>query len=157
MSRSLNKVMLIGNVGQDPEIRSTGKGTRVAKFSLATNRSWTDGSGQKQEKTEWHRCTAWAKLADVIEQYVRKGQRIYVEGRIEYSQTQDDQGGVRYWTDIQVDQMIMLSGGAGAGGEEGMGGGGGGGWEGGGSRKSGGRGGREAPPPLSQPDDDLPF
>jgi single-strand DNA-binding protein len=155
MSRSLNKVMLIGNVGQDPEIRSTGKGTRVAKFSLATNRSWTDGSGQKQEKTEWHRCTAWAKLADVIEQYVRKGQRIYVEGRIEYSQTQDDQGGVRYWTDIQVDQMIMLSGGAGAGGEEGMGGGGG--WEGGGSRKSGGRGGREAPPPLSQPDDDLPF
>jgi single-strand DNA-binding protein len=158
MSRSLNKVMLIGNVGQDPEIRSTGKGTRVAKFSLATNRSWTDGSGQRQEKTEWHRCTAWAKLAEVIEQYVRKGQRIYVEGRIEYSQTQDDQGGTRYWTDIQVDQMIMLSGGAGVGGEEGAGSFGGGGWEGGGARRGGaGRGSREAPPPLSQPDDDLPF
>jgi single-strand DNA-binding protein len=160
MSRSLNKVMLIGNVGNDPEIRATAKGTRVAKLSIATNRSWNDASGQKQEKTEWHRCSFWGRLADIVEQYVHKGDRLYVEGRLEYSQTQDDQGATRYWTDIVVNEMVMLSGGSGAGAEEGgrSFSGGGGGWEGGPARRGGGgRGSREAPPPLSQPDDDLPF
>ncbi|MDH3424888.1 MAG: single-stranded DNA-binding protein, partial [Gemmatimonadota bacterium] len=86
MSRSLNKVMLIGNVGNDPEIRATGSGARVAKLSLATNRSWTDrNSGQKNEKTEWHRLTFFGRLVDVVEQWVKKGDRLYVEGRIEYS------------------------------------------------------------------------
>jgi single-strand DNA-binding protein len=157
--------MLIGNVGNDPDVRATAKGTRVAKLSIATNRTWNDASGQKQEKTEWHRCSFWGKLADIVEQYVHKGDRLYVEGRIEYSQTQDDQGGTRYWTDIQVNEMVMLSGGGGAGagteeGERSYSGGGGGGWEGGGRRGGGGgggRGGRESPPPLNQPDDDLPF
>jgi single-strand DNA-binding protein len=158
MSRSLNKVMLIGNVGNDPEIRSTSAGARVAKLSLATNRSFQDRSGQQQERTDWHRLTFFGRLAEIVEQYVRKGQRIFVEGRLEYSQTQDDQGATRYWTDIVVNEMVMLSGG-GPGTEEGAGFGGeaGGGY--GGSRSGGGARGwsRSEPTPLSQPDDDLPF
>jgi len=159
MSRSLNKVMLIGNVGSEPEIRATSGGVRIAKLSLATNRTFQDRAGQQQEKTEWHRLTFFGRVAEVVEQYVRKGQRIYVEGRLEYSQTQDDQGVTRYWTDIVVTEMVMLSGGAG-GGEEGVGGGGGGGgFRGGrGGEEGGGRGGpggRSAPP--SEPEDDLPF
>ena len=107
MSRALNKVMLIGNVGAEPEVRTTPNGTRVAKVSLATNRTWSDRSGQQQEKTEWHRLTFWDKLAEIVERYVHKGDRLYVEGRIEYSQTQDEQGNVRYWTDINVREMVM--------------------------------------------------
>jgi single-strand DNA-binding protein len=108
MSRSLNKVMLIGNVGAEPEIRTTPSGTRVAKVSLATNRTWSDRSGQQQEKTEWHRLTFWDRLAEIVERYVHKGDRLYAEGRIEYSQTQDEQGNVKYWTDIVVREMVML-------------------------------------------------
>jgi single-strand DNA-binding protein len=148
MSRSLNKVMLIGNVGSDPEIRTTPSGSRVAKVSLATNRSFQDRSGQQQERTEWHRLTFFGKLVDIVEQWVSKGHRLYVEGRIEYSQTQDDQGGTRYWTDIVVNEMVMLGSGGGGTNEGGFGGGGG---PMGGSPSGG------APPPLSEPDDDLPF
>jgi single-strand DNA-binding protein len=108
MSRSLNKVMLIGNVGAEPEIRTTGSGTRVAKVSLATNRRFNDRSGQAQEKTEWHRLTFWDRMAELVEQYVKKGDRLYIEGRLEYSQTEDEHGNVRYWTDIVVQEMIML-------------------------------------------------
>ena len=144
MSRSLNKVMLIGNLGSDPEIRATPSGTRLAKVSLATNRSFQDRSGQQQEKTEWHRLTFFGRLVDIVEQYVKKGDRLYVEGRLEYSQTQDDQGNVRYWTDIVVTEMVMLgsmSGGMDA--PEG---------------RSGGGPHRGAPEPdLTDPDDDLPF
>jgi len=145
MSRSLNKVMLIGNLGSDPEIRSPPSGTKVAKVSLATNRSFQDRSGQQQERTEWHRLTFFGKMADIVEQYVTKGDRLYVEGRLEYSQTQDDQGNTRYWTDIVTTEMIML----------GQGGGPAGGGLGGGPSGSdfGGGGG----PDLSEPDDDLPF
>jgi single-strand DNA-binding protein len=150
MARSLNKVMLIGNVGSEPEIRTTASGKRVAKLSLATNRSFTDRSGQQQEKTEWHRLTAWDRLADVLEQYVHKGDRLYVEGSIEYSQTEDEQGKPRYWTDIVVREMVMLgSGGPGGGGSEEYGGG---------ARR------RQAAPsapapatPFNDDDDDLPF
>ncbi|HET9986472.1 MAG TPA: single-stranded DNA-binding protein [Longimicrobiales bacterium] len=110
MSRSLNKVMLIGNVGNEPEVRSTPGGNKVAKLSLATNRTFSDRNGQQQEKTEWHRLTFWAKLADLVEQYIHKGDRLYVEGRLEYSQTEDDKGNVRYWTDIVVQDMVMLGG-----------------------------------------------
>lgn len=110
MSRSLNKVMLIGNVGAEPEIRVTPSGVKVAKVSLATNRSWTDRSGQQQERTEWHRLNFWDRLADIVEQYVHKGDRLYAEGRIEYSQSEDDQGNVRYFTDIRVFDMVMLGG-----------------------------------------------
>jgi single-strand DNA-binding protein len=115
MSRSLNKVMLIGNVGAEPEIRVIPSGTKVAKVSLATNRTFTDRAGQQQEKTEWHRLTFWDRLADIVEQYVHRGDRLYVEGRIEYSQSEDDQGNVRYFTDIRVLDMVMLGGQGGAG------------------------------------------
>jgi single-strand DNA-binding protein len=158
MSRSLNKVMLIGNVGNDPEIRATSAGSRVAKVSLATNRTFQDRTGQQQEKTEWHRLTFFGKLADIVEQYVKKGDRLYTEGRLEYSQTQDDTGNTRYWTDIVVHEMVMLgSGGASGGGDFG------GGDYGSGSARSSApqsgsqQGGSQAGPPLSEPDDDLPF
>jgi single-strand DNA-binding protein len=159
MSRSLNKVTLIGNVGSEPDIRTTPSGTRVAKLSLATNYRFKDRNDQMQDKTEWHRLTLFGRLADLVEQYVSKGDRIYVEGRLEYSQTQDDQGNARYWTDIIVGEMLLLGAGGGAG--EGGGGGGAprGGFEGpSGGGGGGGGGGRKAPPAdLSEPDDDLPF
>ena len=114
MSRSLNKVTLIGNLGSDPEVRSTTGGNRVATFSLATSRSWNDASGNKQEKTEWHRCVVWtsknSQLADIVEKYVHKGDKLYVEGRIEYRQWQDKEGQTRYSTEINVRELIMLSG-----------------------------------------------
>ncbi len=114
MSRSLNKVMLIGNLGADPEVRSTSGGNRVATFSLATSRSWNSASGEKQEKTEWHRCVVWntktSQLADIVERYLKKGDKAYVEGRIEYRQWQDKDGQTRYSTEINVRELIMLSG-----------------------------------------------
>ena len=122
MSRSLNKVTLIGNLGNDPEVRSTTGGNRVATFSLATSRTWNDPSGQKQEKTEWHRCVVWntktSQLADIVEKYVHKGDKLYVEGRIEYRQWQDKDGQTRYSTEINVRELIMLSGPAGRSGGE---------------------------------------
>jgi single-strand DNA-binding protein len=151
MARSLNKVMLIGNVGNEPEIRTTGGGKRVAKFSVATNRSFTDRNGQQQEKTEWHRCTAWDRVAEIIEQYVHKGDRIYVEGSIEYSQTESETG-PKYWTDIVVRDMVMLSSRSGDGGM------------GGGDFASRGAPRRQSAPqagpaasPFENDDDDLPF
>jgi single-strand DNA-binding protein len=153
MSRSLNKVMLIGNVGSEPEVRTTPSGLKLAKVSLATNRTFNDRSGQQQEKTEWHRLTFWDRLADLVERYVHKGDRLYIEGRLEYSQTEDEKGGTRYWTDIVVREMVML--GQGGGGEE----------RGAGSadqrssgspaRSSGQRSGGEASPFSDE--DDLPF
>ena len=140
MSRSLNKVMLIGNVGSEPEIRATSSGNRVAKLSLATNRQWKDGSGQQQEKTEWHRLTFFGRLVDIVEQWVKKGDRLYTEGRVEYSQTEKD-GQTKYWTDIVVSEMVML----------GSTGGGGGGYGGGAPQ------GQAPSAPISEPDDDLPF
>jgi len=113
VSRSLNKVTLIGNLGNDPEVRSTTGGNRVATFSLATSRTWNDQSGQRQEKTEWHRCVVWntkgSQLADIVERYVKKGDKLYVEGRIEYRQWQDKDGQTRYSTEINVRELIMLS------------------------------------------------
>lgn len=110
MSRSLNRVMLIGNVGNEPDVRTTNGGGQVAKVSLATSRTYNDRSGGKQEKTEWHRLTFFGKVADVVAQYVHKGDRIYVDGRLEYSQTEDDRGGVKYWTDIVVNDLVLLGG-----------------------------------------------
>jgi single-strand DNA-binding protein len=157
MARSLNKVILIGNVGNEPEIRTVGSGTKLAKISLATNRTFSDRSGQKQEKTEWHRLTFWDKLAEVVERYVKKGDRIYVEGRLEYSTTKDDKGQERYWTDVVINEMIMLGGQAG-------GGGGGGGADYDQGREADSRGGRrpgsgqqQASSPFETEDDDLPF
>jgi single-strand DNA-binding protein len=108
----LNKVTLIGNLGNDPEVRSTNNGSRVATFSLATSRAWNSQSGEKQEKTEWHRCVAWnskgSTLADIVEKYCRKGEKLYVEGRIEYRQWQDKDGQTRYTTEINVRELILL-------------------------------------------------
>jgi single-strand DNA-binding protein len=114
VSRSLNKVMLIGNLGADPEVRSTNNGTRVATLSLATSRQWTTQGGEKQEKTEWHRCVVWNSrqtgLADVVEKYLKKGDRVYVEGRIEYRTWKDREGQTRYTTEVNVRDLVMLSG-----------------------------------------------
>lgn len=116
MSRSLNKVTLIGNLGNDPEIRTTTGGSKVAQFSLATSRQWNSASGEKQEKTEWHKCVAWNQgtrgtgLADIIEKYVRKGDKLFVEGRIEYRQYQDKENQTRYVTEINVREIILLGG-----------------------------------------------
>ena len=114
MSRSLNKVMLMGNLGSDPEVRSTAGGGKVASFSLATSRTWNDQSGTKQEKTEWHKCIAWnqgtQKLADVVENYCKKGKPVFVEGSIEYRQWQDKEGQTRYSTEIKIRELILLGG-----------------------------------------------
>jgi len=113
----LNKVTLIGNLGADPEIRTTTTGSKVASFSLATSRSWGgQGGSEKQEKTEWHKCVAWnAKgagqgLADIIERYCKKGEKLYVEGRIEYRQYQDKENQTKYVTEINVREIMLLGG-----------------------------------------------
>ena len=115
MSRSLNKVQLIGNLGADPEIRSTANGTKVATLSIATSRQWTGQSGERQEKTEWHRVVLWnnnrgSGLADVAERFLKKGAPVYVEGRIEYRTWEDREGKTRYTTEIVGRELIMLSG-----------------------------------------------
>jgi single-strand DNA-binding protein len=119
----LNKVTLIGNLGNDPEIRTTTGGNKVAQFSLATSRQWNSASGEKQEKTEWHKCVAWnpqaqrgTGLADIIERYVKKGDKLFVEGRIEYRQYEDKEKQTKYVTEINVREIILLGGGKGGGG-----------------------------------------
>lgn len=113
MSRSLNKVILIGNLGADPEVRSTANGSRVATLSLATSRQWNNQAGERQEKTEWHRVVLWnnkgSGLADVAEKYLSKGDRVYIEGRIEYRTWEDREGNTRYSTEVVGREMIMLS------------------------------------------------
>ena len=114
-SRSLNRVQLIGNLGKDPDVRSTSTGSRVANFTLATSRSWNSPSGERQEKTEWHNCVAWNSkqgggLADVVERYCKKGKQVYVDGEIEYRQYQDKEGQTRYVTEIRVRELILLGG-----------------------------------------------
>ena len=114
MSRSLNKVLLIGHLGSDPEVRSTSNGTRVATLSLATSRQWNSQSGERQEKTEWHRVVLWnnrgSTLADIVERYCKKGDKVYVEGSIEYRSWQDREGQTRYTTEIRARELILLTG-----------------------------------------------
>ena len=161
MSRSLNKIMLIGNLGQDPEIRTTANGTRVANFSLATSRRWAGQDGQQQEKTEWHRIVVWEQryqgrgggegggmsLVDIVERYLKKGEKAYVEGSIEYRQYEDKDGVTKYMTEIRAREILLLGGRGegggdyGGGGGGGYGGGGGGGYGGGGGGSRGGGGG----------------
>lgn len=110
MSRSLNKVQIIGNLGADPEMRSTTTGVRLAKLRIATSRRWNDRQGQQQEKTEWHSVTCWDKLAEICERYLKRGSQVYVEGSIEYSQVEGQDGQTRYYTEIRARELIMLGG-----------------------------------------------
>jgi single-strand DNA-binding protein len=114
LARSLNKVMLLGNLGADPEVRSTSNGKRVATLSVATSRQWKSASGENQEKTEWHRVIAWNNnkgggMADFAERYLKKGDKVYVEGSIEYRTWEDREGKTRYSTEINARELISLS------------------------------------------------
>jgi single-strand DNA-binding protein len=173
MARGINKVILVGNLGADPEVRYTAGGTAIASLSVATSEQWTDKqSGQKQERTEWHRVKLFGRLAEIAGEYLKKGRQVYVEGSLRTDKYTDKQGVERYSTDIIANELQMLGG---------MGGGEGGGAGGGGyrERSQGGGGGggqrqqsrddygsapqrQSAPPPEMGggnqfDDDDIPF
>jgi single-strand DNA-binding protein len=163
LSMSVNKVILVGRLGRDPETRFTGGGQAVANFTIATDFSYKDRNGERQKRTEWHRIVAWRKLAEIVQQYLKKGSLVYIEGRIETREWQDKEGQKRYTTEIIANEMKMLgSKGDGSGGGSGASRGGGGGHDdvegsgggddfGGGGHPSGGGGG----PEIS--DEDIPF
>jgi single-strand DNA-binding protein len=115
--RSLNKACLLGNVGKDTELRYTNTGKAVASFSLATGESWRDQSGTMQERTTWHNVVAWDRLAEICNQYVKKGKQVYVEGRIQNRSYDDKDGNKRYISEIVATDLILLGGTAGTGGE----------------------------------------
>jgi single-strand DNA-binding protein len=141
---SLNKVMLIGNLGKDPEVRYTQAGTAVASFSLATSERFKGKTGEWEEKTEWHNITLWGRLAEISGEYLSKGKTVYIEGRLQTRKWQDRDGKDRYTTEIVGDRMQMLSG-------KGDGG----------ARQGGGREAEQATQvneePAFNPDDDIPF
>jgi len=105
---SVNKAILVGNLGKDPEMRYTQSNTPVCSFSIATTNSWTDQQGNKQEKTEWHNIIAWARLAEVCNQYLKKGKQVYIEGEIQTRKWQDNNGHDRWTTEIKARVMQML-------------------------------------------------
>ncbi len=153
MARGINKVILIGNLGQDPEVRSTTSDQTVASFSVATSDSWRDkASGERIERTEWHRISAWGRLAEICRDYLRKGSRVYIEGRLQTRKWQDKDGNERYTTEVVASDMQMLDGRSEGGGEP---------------RRYGDSSGQESRSPAgsasgkdSQPfdmDDDIPF
>ena len=107
----LNKVMLIGNLGKDPEVRYTPGGQAVANFTIATNESWTDKQGQKQERTEWHRIVVWGKVAELCGEYLSKGRQVYVEGRLQTREWNNKEGQKQYTTEVVANQVLFLSGG----------------------------------------------
>src|SRR5438105_1661541 len=107
--KSLNKATLIGNLGKDPELSYTASGVAVAKFSIATNERWKDQDGNPQERTEWHNIVAWRKLAEICGQYLKKGSKVYLEGKLQTRSWDDKNTGVkRYTTEIIADDLIML-------------------------------------------------
>lgn len=110
MSRSLNKVMLIGNVGKDPDVNYTPSGIPVAQFRLATTESWKDKDGQYQEHTEWHTVVAWRGLAEVIQKLVHRGSRVYIEGKLQTRIFEDQNGNKKYFTEVVADNMLLLDG-----------------------------------------------
>jgi single-strand DNA-binding protein len=171
MARGINKVILVGNLGADPEVRYTGGGTAIASLRIATSEQWTDKqSGQKQERTEWHRVKLFGRLAEIAGEYLKKGRQVYIEGALRTDKYTDKDGIERYSTDIIANDLQMLGGGS-EGGGMGGGGGGGGGYrerpQGGPPRQQGGgdygnapqR--QSAPPPMDSgnqfDDDDIPF
>jgi len=112
---SVNRVILVGNLGADAELRYTGGGMAVANFRIATTEVWKDKDGQKQEQTEWHRISLWGKQAESVAQYLLKGKQVYVEGRIQTRKWQDKEGQDRYSTEIKADRVVLLGSGAGGG------------------------------------------
>ncbi|ANB16855.1 single-stranded DNA-binding protein [Dokdonella koreensis] len=171
MARGINKVILVGNLGADPETRYTASGAAITNIRLATSESWRDKqTGENQERTEWHRVVLFGKLGEIAGEYLKKGRQVYIEGSLRTNKYTDKDGVERYTTDIVANEMQMLGGGGagGGGGEGGYGGGGSGGGGGGGYGRERGpaRGAapaRSAPPASSnQPpdtfeDDDIPF
>jgi single-strand DNA-binding protein len=111
----INKVILVGNLGKDPEIRHTPNGQAVANFSIATSESWTDKNGQKQERTEWHRIVVWGKLAELCGKYLSKGRQCFVEGKLQTRSWDDKDGQKKYTTEIIASTVQFLGGAAGAG------------------------------------------
>ena len=109
-SRGVNKVILIGNLGQDPEVRYTPNGVAIANLRLATSESWKDQQGQVQERTEWHRVVMYRRLAEIAGEYVKKGSKIYIEGKLQTRKWQDKEGQDRYTTEVVADEMQMLDG-----------------------------------------------
>ena len=118
---SVNKVILVGRLGQNPEVRYTPSGMGVANFSVATNESWTDKAGAKQERTEWHRIVVWGKLAELCAQYLAKGRQCYIEGRLQTREWTDKDGQKKYTTEVQAQTVQFLGAGAGAQAGEGAG------------------------------------
>jgi len=105
---SVNRVILIGNLGRDPEVRYTQGGTAVANFTLATNEVWTDKGGERQERTEWHRIVVWGKQAEIVREHLSKGKQVYVEGSIQTRQWDDREGNKRQTTEIKAMRVVML-------------------------------------------------
>ena len=149
---SVNKVILVGNLGRDAELRYTPGGAAVATLNMATTEVWNDKGGQRQEKTEWHRVVVWGKTAESLTEYLTKGKQVYVEGRLQTRQWDDKDGNKRYTTEIRGDRIVLLGGGGGGRGGGGVSRGAAGGDE------SMGHGGPPAPD-ASEPitDDDIPF
>ena len=151
MARGVNKVILVGNLGSDPEVKYMPSGDAVANVSLATTESWKDKqTGENVEKTEWHRLVFFKRLAEIAGEYLRKGSQVYVEGNLQTRKWQDRDGNDRYTTEIRVRDMQMLGSRAGAGGGD---------YAGGGASRGGQRSGGQAAAPQPEPefDDDIPF
>ena len=154
MARGINKVILIGNLGQDPETRYMPSGGAVTNFTLATNESWKDKqTGEQKDRTEWHKVAMFGRLAEIAAEYLRKGSQVYVEGRLQTRKWQDRDGNDRYTTEIVANEMQMLGGRGG--GSSSFGGGSGGGS--GGDPAGGSGGGQQSAPPADDFDDDIPF
>jgi single-strand DNA-binding protein len=105
---SVNKVILVGNLGRDPEVRHTSSGTPVANFTMATTERWNDASGERKEQTEWHRIVVWAKQAEIVGEYLRKGRQVYVEGSLQTREWTDREGNKRYTTEVRAQRVQML-------------------------------------------------
>jgi single-strand DNA-binding protein len=157
MARGINKVILVGNLGKDPETRYMPNGKAVTNFTIATSESWKDKqTGEQREQTEWHNIVMFERLAEIAAEYLKKGSQVYIEGKLRTRKWQDKEGRDRYTTEINANEMQMLGGRAGGGGGGGMGG-----ESRGEGRPAAASGGRGAPAPAegvdSQFDDDIPF
>ncbi len=157
MARGVNKVILVGNLGNDPETRYMPSGDAVTNISVATTESWKDKqTGEQKEKTEWHKVVMFRRLGEIAAEYLRKGSQVYIEGKLRTNKWKDRDGNDRYTTEIIADEMQMLGGRGGAGGGDYSSGGGSNKSSGGGSGQSGG-GQNSPPPPADDFDDDIPF